>query len=224
MSICNFELGLYIPHLIQTQSMHIGVWVLRIQLHINALFAHCIIHYLLVRSFETFGKLQIDVLDNLWEQWNVVEHLRPTDEFSKLSSVEEVNLWKSAYFDEKNLWQPPGKSNIAEHPISGNPTRALSKHAQNIFGNATSNRTSFKKSALGIRLVRQIEESLVTCESPSNSKKVIEYSRRRQTSGIRLIRQMKHLRCARKNRTVSNIFGNPLFRGVELCRSIEARL
>ena len=31
-----------------------------------------------------------------WEKWNVVEHLRPSDEFSKLSSVEEVNLWKSA--------------------------------------------------------------------------------------------------------------------------------
>ena len=27
--------------------------------------AHCIIHYLLVRSLETFGKLQIDILDNL---------------------------------------------------------------------------------------------------------------------------------------------------------------
>ena len=59
----------------------------------------------------------------------------------------------------------------------------------------------------------------MTCESPSNLKN-IEYSRRRQPSGIRLIQQMKHLRQPRKNRTVSNIFDNPLFRKVELCRSI----
>ena len=33
--------------------------------------------------------------------------------------------------------------------MQANPTLALSKHAQNIFGNATSNRTSFKKSVYG---------------------------------------------------------------------------
>ena len=66
--------------------------------------AHCVIHYLFVWSFETFGERRIDILDNLWEKWNVVEYLRPPDKFSKLSTVEEVNFWKSALFDEKIIF------------------------------------------------------------------------------------------------------------------------
>ena len=79
-----------------------------VELEINSeIPSHCIIrfHDILVRSFETFGKVRIDILGNLWEKWNVVEHLRPSHEFSKLSSVEEVyNLWKSASLDEKSIF------------------------------------------------------------------------------------------------------------------------
>ena len=61
---------------------------------------------------------------------------------------------------------------IVEHPISGNPTRALSKHAQNYSEMRHQIKHRSRRKYLEIRLIRQIEQSpSVTYESPSNSEK-----------------------------------------------------
>ena len=81
--------------------------------------------------------------------------------FGKSSTVEEVNLWKSAYWLGVN-WRASSSvifDNLRENRtllnIFGNSTnstnRALSKHVQNIFGNTTymEYRTLSKKAIFG---------------------------------------------------------------------------
>ena len=171
MSISNF----HILRFFQTQSMSIGGNEFR-----NSLTVSFIIYSSdLLKPSENCASTSWIKSEKNGTLWNIFGHLRS-------SSAIFGHPTNSALSIELIFGNPPsstkrafsvtvttsGKSNFVEHPISRSPTRALSKHALNILGNATSNRTSFKKSVFGIRLIRQIEQSSsLTCESPGNWKK-----------------------------------------------------
>ena len=127
-------------------------------------------------GFETFGKLWIDILDNLWENGTLSKIFgHPTNSANWAVS-------KKLIFEN-----PPSSTKRASSVICDNlrenrtllNTRSPEirlEHCQSMRRISSKMRRQIEHRSrsqyFGIRLIRQIEQSSsVTCESPSNSKK-----------------------------------------------------